>query len=433
MAPIDIQPFMLGRRIHHTDFGTGKHSEPDNPIYTEMAGKLGPQFVGTSCIGCHEFNGAAMPAAVGAPLLQYAIHVGTDAIGSPHPDLGSTLQTRAAPGFKAEGDIRISSWTETAGAFADGTPYSLRKPSYTFAGVVPSYFSVRLAPRLVGEGLLEAIDERSIAALAAQKKPDGITGHMNILKDPVSGVPRMGRFGWKANQASLPDQIAAAFVNDMGVTTTIFPHRDRGSNQLNMDPTPNQTVAGATAEAASFQKIAYNTSGGDGKQPQIGPTVELAPTDLGNLYRYIALLGVPPRRDYADPDVVKGQAIFASANCNACHVDTMKTSQYHPLAELRNQTIHPYTDMLVHDMGPGLADNMGDGKAAGSEWRTTPLWGIGLSPGVTGGEVYLHDGRARNLTEAILWHDGEARKAKERFLAMSAADRADLIKFLQSL
>ncbi len=123
MAPEDIQPFMLGRRIHHTDFETGKHSEPDNPIYAEMVGKLGPQFVGHSCIGCHEFNGAAMPAAVGQPMLQYAIHVGTDAKGTPHPDLGATLQTQSQPGFKAEGDIRVNSWTETAGTFPDGTAY----------------------------------------------------------------------------------------------------------------------------------------------------------------------------------------------------------------------------------------------------------------------------------------------------------------------
>ncbi len=434
MAPEDIQPFMLGRRIHHTDMLTGKHSEPDNPVYDQMVGKLGPQFVGRSCIGCHDFNGAAMPAAVGAPMVQYAIHVGVDAKGTPHPDLGATLQTQAQQGFKAEGDIHVSSWTETAGTFPDGTAYSLRKPGYTFTGVVPPFFSVRLAPRLVGMGLLEAIDEHTIAALAAQAKPDGIKGRMNILKDPVTGVDRMGRFGWKANQATLTYQIAAAFLNDMGVTTTVFPHRDRGTNQPNMDPAPAQQAV--TAPGGGIQKVAYTT--GDGSNapatnPQVGPTVEIMPTDLGNLYRYIALLGVPPRRDYADPDVVKGQQLFAKADCAACHVDTMKTSAFHQLPELRNQTIHPYTDMLIHDMGPGLADNMGDGQATGAEWRTTPLWGIGLQAGVTGGEVYLHDGRARNLTEAILWHGGEAEKAKQNFMNMSAADRADLIKFLQSL
>ncbi len=430
MAPADIQPFMLGRRIHHTDFGTGQHSEPQNPIYTEMVGKLGPQFVGRSCISCHDFNGAAMPAAVGAPMLQYAVHVGIDAKGTPHPDLGHTLQTQATPGFKAEGGVTINSWTETAGTFADGTPYSLRKPNYTFTGVVPPYFSIRLAPRLVGDGLLEAVDEHTIAALASQTKPDGITGHMNILKDPVTGLPRMGRFGWKANQASLQDQIAAAFNNDMGVTTTIYPHRDRGANQPDMDPHPSQIAA----DASAIQSVSYDPADATKKPaPSVGPTVEVAPADLDNLYRYISLLGVPPRRNFNDPDVIKGQALFAKADCTACHVDTMQTSPHHPLAELRNQTIHPYTDMLVHDMGPGLADNMGDGKATGSEWRTTPLWSIGLSPGVTGGEVYLHDGRARNLNEAILWHGGEAEKAKERFRTMSADDRAALIKFLQSL
>lgn len=425
MSPVDIQPFMLGRRIHHTDFGTGQHSEAGNPVYTEMVGKLGPQFVGRSCIGCHEFNGAAMPSEVGKPMLQYAIHVGSNAAGAPHPDLGSTLQTQAGPGLKAEGGITISAWTETSGTFADGTAYSLRKPSYTFAGITPRFFSVRLAPRLVGEGLLEAVDEKAVAALAAKTKPDGITGHMNILKDPVTGLPRLGRFGWKATQVTLADQIAAAFNNDMGVTTTIFPHRDRGANQPNMDPAPSQMLASAV------QKVSYDSSAPS--PSETGSTAQVANTDLGNLYRYVALLGVPPQRNYSDPDVIKGQQLFTKANCAECHTSEMKTTPYHPLAELRNETIHPYTDLLVHDMGPGLADNMADGKAAGSEWRTAPLWGVGLSPGVTGGEVYLHDGRARNLSEAILWHGGEAEKAKERFRTMSADDRAALIKFLQSL
>jgi len=364
-------------------------------------------------------------------MVKYAIHVGVDAQGSPHPDLGSTLQFQAAPGFKAEGGISISRWTETAGTFADGTPYSLQKPTYAFTGVNPPYFSIRLAPRLVGEGLLEAIDENSVAALATQTgKPDGITGHMNMVKDPVTGLLRLGRFGWKASQASLTYQIAAAFNNDMGVTTSVFPHRDRGANQPNMDPVPAQPV---TDNSSGLQKVSYEPGAAAQGQPAAGSTVEVGNADLGNLYRYIALLGVPPRRNFNDPDVIKGQELFAKSDCAVCHVDTMKTTAHHPLAELRNETIHPYTDMLVHDMGPGLADNMGEGKATGSEWRTAPLWSVGLSPGVSGGEVYLHDGRARNLSEAILWHGGEAEKAKEKFRNMSADDRAALIKFLQSL
>ncbi len=142
---------------------------------------------------------------------------------------------------------------------------------------------------------------------------------------------------------------------------------------------------------------------------------------------------VPPRRDFRDPQVQKGEALFKSARCDTCHAPTLKTSAYHPMTELRNQTIHPYTDMLLHDMGPGLADNMGDGSASGSEWRTRPLWGTGLVPGTLDGEVYLHDGRARSLSEAILWHGGEATGEKETFRNMSAGDRTALVKFLKSL
>jgi CxxC motif-containing protein (DUF1111 family) len=149
--------------------------------------------------------------------------------------------------------------------------------------------------------------------------------------------------------------------------------------------------------------------------------------------RYVALLGVGARRNLSDPRTIAGEALFASANCTACHTPELTTSPYHPMAELRNQTIRPFTDLLLHDMGPGLADNMGENGASGSEWRTPPLWGIGLTAGVSGGEAYLHDGRARTLEEAILWHDGEAAASREAFRNMSSADRDALVAFLQSL
>ena len=149
--------------------------------------------------------------------------------------------------------------------------------------------------------------------------------------------------------------------------------------------------------------------------------------------RYVALLGIAARRDLTNAQALQGEALFASANCVKCHTPTLSTSPYHPMAELRGQTIHPYSDLLLHDMGPGLADNMGEGIATGPEWRTAPLWSIGLTAGVSGGEGYLHDGRARTLEEAILWHGGEAEATKEVFRTMSAADRAALIKFLKSL
>ena len=161
--------------------------------------------------------------------------------------------------------------------------------------------------------------------------------------------------------------------------------------------------------------------------------VELSDIDLTNWTRYISCLGVNARRSLTDTQALHGEQLFASANCVQCHTPTLQTGSYHPFSELRNQTIHPFTDMLLHDMGPGLADSLGEGNATGAEWRTAPLWSIGLTVGVSGGEAYLHDGRARTLAEAILWHDGEAAASKEAFRTMSAADRAALIAFLKSL
>ncbi len=169
------------------------------------------------------------------------------------------------------------------------------------------------------------------------------------------------------------------------------------------------------------------------EQSDPGSVSTLADTDLENIYRYVATLGVPPRRNLDDADTSRGEALFNAAHCARCHVPTMQTSLFHPLAELRNQTIHPYTDLLLHDLGAGLSDNLAEGNAAPSEWRTPLLWGVGLTEQVSGEESYLHDGRARTLNEAILWHAGEAQESKELFRNMSAADRAAVLKFVESL
>lgn len=393
-APASAQPFMLGRRLHHTDFSTGAHSEPGNPIYEEQVGKLGSHFVNRSCVGCHTNNGRAMPPAVGGALHQYLVRVGSDALGTPHPDLGATLQSQAAKGLVPEATVILAGWTKTDGTYGDGTTFSLQKPIYKFSGLTPEFYSVRIAPPLVGQGLLEAIDQGSVAILA-----DGGTGQMRTVIDPETKQPRLGRFGWRASQPRVKHQIASALNNDMGIPTAIFPKLDRGANQAELKT---------------------------GK--------ELTAADLDTLVRYIATLGVPPRRNFREADVVRGETLFASAQCVKCHTATMTTSPYHPQAELRGQTIHPFTDMLLHDMGPGLADNMGEGTVTGAQWRTTPLWGIGLTSRVSGGkESYLHDGRARDLSEAILWHGGDGEAAREAFRTMPAADRAALVKFLQSL
>ncbi len=395
ISPSNALPFMLGRRLHHTDFGDGTHSEPDNPVFAEHVGQLGPKFVNRSCVECHVNNGRALPAAVGTPLTKWVFKVGSNASGSPHPTLGSVLQPQSVSGPN-EGSVSIASYTNTTGQYGDSTPYSLQKPNYIFTGTTPAFFSARIAPQLVGLGLLEAVSESTIQALADPNdaNADGISGRVQIVTDPETSQQRLGRFGYKAAKARVSHQVAGALNTDMGVATTIFPKLDGETN---------------------------------------ASALEVSSADLDQMTRYVALLGVAARRDLTNTQALLGEQLFASANCVKCHTPTLTTSPYHPMTELRNQTIHPYTDLLLHDMGTGLADNMGEGIATGSEWRTQPLWSIGLTAGVSGGEAYLHDGRARTLEEAILWHGGEAEAAKEIFRTMSATNRAAVIKFLQSL
>ena len=395
LAPINSQKFMDGRRLHHTDFQDGSHSEPDNDIWEEQSEKRGPDFINNSCVACHTNNGRAIPKDPGQLMTKSIVRVGTDVSATIHPTLGTVLQVQSSSG-SAEKTAYRSAYTEIPGTYGDGTPYTLRKPNYTFGGEAPDYYSVRSAPQLVGLGLLEAIDETTIENLAdpTDLNNDGITGRINTVLDPQTGDIRLGRFGYKASKARLRHHIASALNTDMGVTTTIYPTID-------------------------FKNTATSH--------------EINDSELDLMYRYIALLALMPQRDFNDSDVIAGKALFTQANCVACHVETLQTSDYHPLTELRNQTIHPYTDLLLHDMGAGLADNMGEGLASGSEWRTAPLWNIGYTEYVSYDEAYLHDGRARTLEEAILWHDGEAKDSKEAFRTMSASDRNKLITFLKSL
>jgi CxxC motif-containing protein (DUF1111 family) len=397
ISPTNGQPFMLGRRLHHTDFGNGEHTEPNNPIFTNHVGQLGPKFIARNCVECHVNNGRALPAEIGSPLTKWVFKVGADAGGSAaHPTLGHVLQPQSSSGPN-EGNVSIASYTTTAGQYGDAAPFSLQKPNYAFSGTTPTFFSARIAPQLVGLGLLEAVSENTVLALADPDDADvdGISGRIQKVIDPETGDPRLGRFGSKGGRARISHQIAGALNTDMGVTTPIFPALD-GATTTNGAP-------------------------------------EVSATDLDLMTRYVALLGVAAQRDLTNSQAIQGKQLFTTASCVKCHTPTLTTSAYHPMAELRSQTIHPYTDLLLHDMGPGLADNMGEADATGSEWRTPPLWSIGLTAGVSGGEGYLHDGRARTLEEAILWHGGEAEASKEAFRNMTAAERTALIKFLKSL
>ena len=391
VAPQNAQRFVRGRRVQHTSFEDGSHDESsENPVWTKQAGKVGPFYIDESCTACHPNNGRGLPPALGAALGRFVVHVG-DAFGNPDPLLGAVLQPRGEGG-PGEGEAILKRWIEKAG---------LRRPRFAFTGTAPSHFSVRIPPPLVGLGLLEAIPEDAVVARADpdDHDGDGISGRVRVVADPETGVPRLGRFGWKAGQATIRHQAAAAFRADMGVTSRVFPEPDCGSSQT-----------------------ACGTRG-----------IEIRDADLSDLAAYLALLGMQARRDTDDPVVEHGEELFANAGCTGCHAPTFVTTPFHPFAELAGQTIHPYTDLLLHDMGPRLAATLPEGNASGAEWRTPPLWSIGLTRGVSGGEAYLHDGRARTLAEAILWHGGEGRRARNAFASMSVPDREALLAFLRSL
>ena len=396
MTAQSAQPFMLGRRLHHTDFQTGVHSEPDNPVFAQQMNKLGPKFAAQSCVECHMNNGRSLLPAVGTTVEYAGVKVSDSADGSPHPILGEQLQPHAISGTPEAG-VLLAGFTTVNGTYGDGTPYTLRKPELQFSGVIPAYHSLRMAQPLVGLGLLEAIPESAILALADpdDANRDGISGRARFVPDPANSlILRLGRFAHKAAQPKVIHQIAHALNRDMGVVSELFPVLDGETS-----PRP----------------------------------AEVSNTELDQLNRYAVLLGVGAQRDLQDPQVVRGRTLFSTASCVACHTSSFTTSAYHPKGELRNQTIRPFTDLLLHDMGPGLADSMAEGDATGAEWRTAPLWNIGLTAGVAGGEGYLHDGRARTIEEAILWHGGEAEQAKENFRKMSATDRDAVVKFIRSL
>ena len=403
----NAQPFVEGRRLLHSSFDDGTHDEnvTENPVYEEVVGMAGPRYINEACTDCHVRNGRAVPESIGEHLDKWVFRV-ADAEGNAHPALGHVFQGEANSGADSEGEVVIASWTEENG---------LRSPNFEFSGVTPERFSGRIAPAMVGMGLLEAIPEE---AILAQEDPDdangdGISGRAHRVIDPQSGETRLGRFGWKAGKVSIKHQTVSALNTDMGVMTAILPDPDCGSTQADCGP------SGA----------------------------ELDEEFVDRLVKYVALLGVPPQRDYDSPSVQSGAQLFEETGCAGCHTPSHQTSEYHPFAELRDQTIHPYTDLLLHDMGPGLADNLGEGDAAGSEWRTAPLWGLGLSACVTGGmtvapqgqrectpeEGYLHDGRARTVEEAILWHGGEADDARAAYQGLSAQQQEDMLNFLYSL
>jgi CxxC motif-containing protein (DUF1111 family) len=371
---------------------------------------LGPAYNNVSCVSCHHNDGIGVPTTGGAEsglLLRISLP-GEDEFGGPLPvpGYGTQLQDKAVFGKQAECKIDIQYSYEMI-SFPDGETVELRRPTYALLNLYTPIagdflLSPRLAPPVFGLGLLEAIDEETILALADENdgNTDGISGKPNYVWNPVAGMQQMGRFGWKANTASLLVQVAAAYNNDMGITNKVF---------------LNETV--------------HNQPQAD----ELDDDAELKDSLLEATKFYVQTLQVPARRYTDDATVLLGQHIFREAQCAGCHIETINTGVNVAFPQVSNQRIHPYTDLLLHDMGDGLADGRPDYKASGKEWRTAPLWGIGLRQIVNYPAYYLHDGRARNLLEAILWHGGEAERSKKHVQQLSKADRDALIHFLESL
>lgn len=382
------------------------------PASTEGRDGLGPLFNAQSCSSCHLFDGRGSPPLdADDPQLGLLIRIsvpGPDGEPVPVPIYGDQIQDGAINGVPAEATIVITRRL-VAGEFADGTSYELEVPVYSFEA--PAYgplpddvmVSPRVAPAVFGVGLLEAVPVDAIVALADpdDADDDGISGRPNWLVD-AAGTQVLGRFGWKANVASVNDQNSAAFIGDIGITSSLHPDENCDASQTDC------------ANAI------------DGGSPEIDDQ------KLGRVTFYTRTLAVPARRDVDDPDTAAGEQLFGDIGCASCHVGELTTGDS-DVASLAGQTIRPYTDLLIHDMGDALADGRPDGEATGSEWRTPPLWGIGLVETVNGHTRFLHDGRARSLVEAILWHGGEAADAQRRFTELSADDRRRLIAFLESL
>jgi CxxC motif-containing protein (DUF1111 family) len=375
-------------------------------------GGLGSIYNNVSCINCHRNDGGGFPSTGSATsgLLMRISQSGMDPHGGPLavPGYGTQIQDQAVFGYTPEAAVNIS-YEEIPFTYPDGSTASLRNPTYTLNDPyspfpVPYMLSPRLAPPLVGIGLLDNIPESTILGFvdAGDQNGDGITGKANMVYDPTSGETKVGRFGLKANTNSLLTQVATAYQQDMGVTSYILP------------------------DESSLGQTQWPASTNTGKP-------ELADSTLNYVVFYVRSLAVPARRSVTNTDVIAGSALFNQINCSGCHRPTIMTGADFTLSQLSGQRIHPYTDLLLHDMGAGLADNRPDYLATGSEWRTQALWGLGLLQKTTGVAYYLHDGRARTIEEAILWHDGEASKAKQAFTNLTLQQRIQLMAFLNSL
>lgn len=390
-------------------------------------GGLGPVYAGYSCGSCHRNAGRTRPALWNdggsgpygfSSMLVYVSRKN----GAFFKDYGRVLHDQSIYGVKAEGKLKVN-WNYQSFSFPDGEPYELCYPTYQITdwyadAIDPKdlFVTVRIPLRHVGMGQMMSLDPKEIEALAAKSNyPEyGISGRCNYIVE--RGMTQLGLSGNKAQHADLTVELG--FSSDMGVTNSRYPEEIcEGQIQVNQ---------------GSMMGLAYDR-------------LDISTEDMEDVDLYMQSLGVPARRDVNDPQVQCGEQMFYEAKCHLCHVTTLHTRprgstllNNTTLPWLGGQTIHPYSDFLIHDMGSeimgvGLNDNYVSGLARGNEWRTTPLWGIGLQERVNGHTYFLHDGRARNFVEAIMWHGGEGEASKNLFKKMTKTDREALVRFLQSL
>ena len=394
-----------------------------SPASTKARDGLGPLFNTNTCQSCHAKDGRGRPPATEkedflSALVRLSIPATTDAQRAAvikngvvaEPNYGDQIQNRAIQGIKPEGQPRLT-YQEISGSFKDGEAYTLIKPTLTIEDLAygdlhpDTMTSVRVAPVMIGLGLLDAISDEDLLKNTDpdDKNNDGISGRVNKVWDVKKQDTVIGRFGWKANQPTISQQAMGAFHGDMGLSTELFQNQNCTPVQSDCAKAPN------------------------------GGTPEVPKNIMDTVVFYSSTLAVPARRNTKTEAAKKGKALFTSAGCSSCHTPSFTTSDHGSIPELSQQKIHPYTDLLLHDMGEGLTDGRPDFQATATEWRTPPLWGIGLVETVNAHTRFLHDGRARNLSEAILWHGGEAEQSKQRYTEMSKADRDALITFLETL
>ena len=422
LTPAEVADFNLGNGLFTKIWVAA-------PASTRASDGLGPLYNARSCQTCHVKDGRGHPPLnakdkavsiflrLSVPDPAPADNGIADYLASlPDPVYGNQLQDFAGPGQGAEYHLGVS-YAEIAVPLAGGESASLRAPTYRAddLGYGPlaqgAMLSPRMAPPMIGLGLLEAIPAADILAHADpdDANHDGISGRPNIGISAAFGTPMLGRFGLKAGQPTVREQSAAAFSGDMGLSSPLHPE--------------------GWGDCTAMQDACRSAP--DGASATDGLEVPAKGMDLVTFYA--RNLGVPGRRDAADPQVLRGKAVFYQAGCPACHIAKFVTGRLQDGSAQSFQLIWPFSDLLLHDMGEGLADHRPEGRATGTEWRTAPLWGIGLTETVAGTGFYLHDGRARSLLEAILWHGGEAEAARDQVVAMPPADRAALIRYLGSL